>query len=92
MAVRGEELAVALSTTPDLMSANAWSARPFQALPRPISGSIGLRAFRNVPSDAGARADHVVPSPGTKCAAVLMIETDSTPLIGPSSGNPHCLR
>ena len=38
--VRGEELAVALSTTPNSTSANAWPARPFQALPRQIPGSI----------------------------------------------------
>jgi len=60
-AVRGEELAVALSTTPDSTSANAWPARPFQALPRQIPGLLSLRAVRNVPSDAGIRADHVLP-------------------------------
>ena len=60
-AVRGEELAVALSTTPDSTSANAWPARPFQALPRQIPGSRSLRAVRNVPSDAGVCADHVLP-------------------------------
>jgi hypothetical protein len=38
--VRGEELAVALSTTPNSTSANAWPARSFQALPRQIPGSI----------------------------------------------------
>ena len=79
MAVRGEELAVALSTTPNSTSANAWPARPFQALPRQIPGSIRLRAFRNVPSDVGVRADLTLPWPATKRAAVLLIEFDSTP-------------
>jgi hypothetical protein len=59
-AVRSEELAVALSTTPNSTSANAWPARPFPALPRPIPGSTGLRAFRNVPSGADVRAEYVV--------------------------------
>jgi hypothetical protein len=31
---------VALSTTPDSTSANAWPARPYQALPRQILGPI----------------------------------------------------
>ena len=61
VAVRSGELAVALSTTPDSTSANAWPARPFQALPRQIPGSRSLRAVRNVPSDAGVCADHVLP-------------------------------
>jgi hypothetical protein len=83
-AVRGEELAVAPSTTPSSTSANAWPTRPFQALPRPIRVSIGLRVFRNVPSDVGVRDDHVVPYRATNRAAVLMIETDSISVIGPN--------
>ena len=38
VAVRGEELAVALSTTPNSTSSNAWPARPCPALPRQIPG------------------------------------------------------
>ena len=56
---RSEELAVALSTTPNSTSANAWPARPFPALPRQIRGSKSTRAFRNVPSGAGVCADHI---------------------------------
>ena len=59
--VRGGELAVALSTTPNSTSANAWPARPFQALPRQIPGSIGLRAFRSVSS--GAKYALIKPHP-----------------------------
>ena len=36
-----------------------------------------------MPSDAGVRADHVVPCTATNRAAVLLIETDSISLIGP---------
>ena len=85
--VRGKELAVALSTTPNSTSANAWPPRSFQALPRPIPGSIGLRAFRSVPSGASVRADCVMPYPATERAAVLLIETDSISLIGPICGD-----
>ena len=88
MAARSGELAVALSTTPNSTSANAWPARPFQALARQISGSIGLRAFRNVPSDASVRANSVIPYPATKRAAVLLIETDSMSVIGPNCDVP----
>ena len=35
-----------------------------------------------MPSDAGVRADHVVPHPATRRAAVLLIETDSISVIG----------
>ena len=75
---------MALSTTPGSTSANAWPARPFHALPRPIRGSIGLRAFRNVPSGAGVRADRLMRYPATKRAAVQLIETDSISVIGPN--------
>jgi hypothetical protein len=80
---RGEELAVALSTTLNATSANAWPARPFQALPRQFPGSILLRVFHSVPSDNGVRAESVMSSPATKRAAVLVIETDSISAIGP---------
>jgi hypothetical protein len=83
-AVQSEELAVALLTTPDSTSANARPARPYQALPRQIPGSNGLRVFRNVPSDIGVRADQVAPRVATLCAAALVIETDSVSMIGPS--------
>ncbi len=83
VAVRGEEYAVALSTTPDSTSANAWPARPCPALPRQDPGSIQLRAVRSVPSDAGVRANHVAPCTATRRAAVLLIETDSISVIGP---------
>jgi hypothetical protein len=43
---------------------------------------MGLRAVRSVPSDAGVRADRVVPYQATHRAAVLLIETDSISLIG----------
>jgi hypothetical protein len=82
-AVRGEELAVALSTTPNSTSANALPARPFPALPRQTPGSRSLRAFYNVPSDASLRADRVMPYPATMRAAVQLIETDSMSVIGP---------
>jgi hypothetical protein len=39
-----------------------------------------------VPSDAGVRAESVMPCPATKRAAVLLIETDSISVIGPSTG------
>ena len=52
VAVRGEELAVALSTTPDSPSSNAWPARPYQAQPRHSPGLICLRVFADVPSGA----------------------------------------
>ena len=39
-AVRGEELAVTLSTTLDSTSSNAWTARPHQAQPRHIPDLI----------------------------------------------------
>ena len=35
----------------------------------------------------GCRADHVVPCPATKCAAVLLIENDSISRIGPINGD-----
>jgi hypothetical protein len=38
-----------------------------------------------VPSDAGVRAESVMPCPATKRAAVLLIETDSISLIGPNT-------
>jgi hypothetical protein len=82
-AVRSEELAVALSTTPDSTSTNAWPAGPCQALPRPIPGPIGLRAFRNVPSSADVRADYAAFCTLVHSAAVLRIETDSISAIGP---------
>jgi hypothetical protein len=37
-----------------------------------------------VPSDAGVRADCVMPCPATRRAAVLLIDTDSISLIGPT--------
>jgi hypothetical protein len=83
VAVRGEELAVALSTTPDSTSTNAWPARPYQALPRQIPGSIRLRAFRNVPSDARVRADHPILSAPTHRGTVLLIANGSISMIGP---------
>jgi hypothetical protein len=76
-------LAVALSTTLNATSANAWPARPFQALPRQIPGSILLRVFHGVPSDVVVRADCVLSCPGNERAAVLVIETDSISAIGP---------
>jgi hypothetical protein len=85
VAARSGELAVALSTTPDSTSANAWPARPYQALPRPIPGPIGLRAFRNVPSSAGVRADYAPFYTLVHSAAVLLIETDSISAIGPTN-------
>ena len=83
MAVRSEELAVALSITPDSMSANAWPTRPYQALPRQIPDPTGLRAFRNVPSGASVRAEYAAFCTLVHSAAVLLIETDSIPAIGP---------
>ena len=41
-----------------------------------------------MPSDAGVRADCVIPCPATQRAAVLVIETDSISVIGPTTGNP----
>ena len=79
---------MSLSATPDSTSANAWPTRPFQALPRPIRGSIGLRAFRNVPSGTSVRADCVMPHSATKRAAVQLIETDSISVIGPTRAVP----
>ena len=37
-----------------------------------------------MPSEVGVRADHGPPSQATSCAAVLLIEIDSIPLIGPT--------
>ena len=84
VAVRSGELAVALSTTPDSTSANAWPARPFQAWPRQIPGSRSRRAVRNVPSGAGVRADYAAFYTLVHSAAVLLIETDSISAIGPN--------
>ena len=39
-----------------------------------------------MPSGAGVRADHAAPCTATNRAAVLLIETDSISLIGPSFG------
>ncbi len=78
------ESAVIPSATPGSRSMNAWPARPRQAAVRHILGPVPLRAFHRVPSDAGVRADHVVPRPATNRAAVLLIETDSISLIGPN--------
>jgi hypothetical protein len=39
-----------------------------------------------VPSDTGVRADHVVPSAATHCAAVSVIENDFISMIGPRQG------
>jgi hypothetical protein len=87
VAVQSEELAVALPAMPDSPSANTWPTRPCQAQPRQIPGSNRLRVFRNVPSAAGVRADYVVPYPATRCAAVLVIETDSISMIGPKGSH-----
>jgi hypothetical protein len=56
VAVRGEELAVALSTTPDSTSSNAWPAGPCQARPRHSSRPTLLRALYCTPSDVRVRA------------------------------------
>ena len=79
------ELAVVPSTTPVSLSPNAWPARPRQAAARHILGPMPLRAFHRVPSDAGVRADYVVPCPVTDRAAVLLIEIDFISWIGPST-------
>ena len=85
MAVRGEELAVALSTTPDSTSSNAWPAGPYQARPRHSLRPTLLRVFRSVPGDASVRADLTPPDPPTYRAAVFVIEIDSISVIGPTS-------
>jgi len=77
------DLAVAPSSTPGSPKSNACPARSRRTSPRHILGPAPLRAFYSVPSGAGVRADHAVPCPATKRAAVLLIETDSKSLIGP---------
>ena len=92
VAVGSEELAVALPTTPDSPSTNAWTARPCQARPRHTPGSIRLRVFRSVPSGVGVRANYLAPRPATQCAAVLVIEADSISMIGPRFWHGFFLR
>jgi hypothetical protein len=84
-AVRGEELAVDLTKTPDSTRSNAWPARPRQARTRSIPSLTILRAFRRVPSGVGVRADRIAHCPATHRAAGFLIETDSVSVIGPSS-------
>jgi len=55
-AVRGEELAVALSTTPDSTSSNAWPAGPYQARPRHSLRPTLLRALYCTPRGVRPRA------------------------------------
>ena len=83
-AVRGEELAVDLTNTPDSTSSNAWPARPRQARTRYIPSLSILRAFGRVLSGVGVRADRIAHCPATHRAADLLIETDSISVIGPT--------
>ncbi len=83
-AVRGEELAVDLTNTPDSTSSNAWPARPRQARTRYIPSLSILRVFGRVLSGVGVRADRIAHCPATHRAADLLIETDSISVIGPT--------
>jgi low affinity iron permease len=83
VAVRGEELAVALSTTPDSTSSNAWPARPCQARPHHSLRPTLLRALyctpRGVRSRAYLRPLNLPPAGGL----VYVIENGSKLEIGP---------
>jgi hypothetical protein len=81
------DLAVAPSSMPGSPKSKACPSRPRRTSPRHILGPAPLRAFYSVPNGVGVRADHTVPCPATKRAAVLLIETDSKSLIGTMDRN-----
>jgi hypothetical protein len=84
-AVRGKELAVALHTTPNSTSSNAWPARPCQARPRHIPGSIGLRALYCTPSGARVRARLRPLNMSPASGSVYVIENGFKLAIGPTN-------
>jgi len=97
VAVRGEELAVALSTTPNPTSANAWPARPFQARPLHSLRLTLLRALHCTPSGVRVRACLRPPTLPLGGGSVYVIEIGSNPEIGPKARralmlDPQCAR
>src|SRR5208282_5597097 len=86
VAVRGEELAVALSTTPDSTSSNAWPARPCQARPRHSLRPTLLRALNCTPSGVRLRACLRPLNLPLAGGSVYVIENGSKLEIGPSVG------
>jgi hypothetical protein len=77
---------VALSTTPDSTRSNAWPARPCQARPRHIPGSIGLRVFRSVPSGAGVCACTEATTIDASSGSDYLLKTGPDSVLGPMGG------
>ena len=82
VAVRGEELAVALSTTPDSTSSNAWPARPRRARPLHSLRLTLLRALHCTPSGVRVCACLRPANLPLGAGSVYVIEIGSNPEIG----------
>jgi len=78
---------VALSTTPDSTSSNAWPARPCEARPLHSLRLTLLRALHCTPSGVRVRACLRPPNLPLGDGSVYVIEIGSNPEIGPTLGD-----